>query len=83
MSRKPKFKPEIIRIKLNPEQAVLVCNCFDSGSSFATSTARYWDERHLTTWCTASKTRGSQQPCNSTTNIAHPRSNLEASTSSS
>ena len=31
MSRKPKFKPEIRRIKLNPEQAVLACNCHTGG----------------------------------------------------
>lgn len=28
MSKKPKFNPEITRIKLNPEQAVLSCICF-------------------------------------------------------
>ena len=27
MPRKPKFRPEIRRIKLNPEQAVLECVC--------------------------------------------------------
>lgn len=32
MSRKPKFKPEITRVKLNPEQAVLVCDCFTTGT---------------------------------------------------
>jgi hypothetical protein len=31
MSRKPKFRPEIRRIKLNPEQAVLTCSCYSSG----------------------------------------------------
>lgn len=31
MSRKPKFKPEVTRIKLNPEQAVLQCACYNSG----------------------------------------------------
>lgn len=31
MGRKPKFKPMITRIKLNPEQAVLTCNCFNAG----------------------------------------------------
>lgn len=31
MSRKPKFRPRITRIKLNPEQAVLVCNCALTG----------------------------------------------------
>lgn len=28
MSRKPKFNPEITRVKLNPEQAVLACPCW-------------------------------------------------------
>lgn len=27
MTRKPKFKPVITRVKLNPEQAVLWCAC--------------------------------------------------------
>lgn len=31
MSRKPKFKPEITRVKLNPEQAVLSCGCYNNG----------------------------------------------------
>ncbi|MBU1523554.1 MAG: hypothetical protein KKG50_02700, partial [Candidatus Omnitrophica bacterium] len=29
--RKMKFRPEITRVKLNPEQAVLTCNCFKIG----------------------------------------------------
>lgn len=28
MPRKPKFRPRINKIKLNPEQAVLVCDCY-------------------------------------------------------
>lgn len=28
MPRKPKFKPVITRVKLDPEQAVLSCNCY-------------------------------------------------------
>lgn len=28
MPKKPKFKPEITRVKLNPEQAVLACACY-------------------------------------------------------
>ncbi|MFC1674570.1 hypothetical protein ACFL1K_01555 [Candidatus Omnitrophota bacterium] len=28
MPRKPRFRPEIARIRLNPEQAVLACECF-------------------------------------------------------
>ena len=31
MGRKPKFRPKITRVKLNPEQAVLTCNCFSRG----------------------------------------------------
>lgn len=30
MSKKPKFKPEVTRIALNPEQAVLLCACYDT-----------------------------------------------------
>jgi hypothetical protein len=30
MSRKPKFRPEITRVKLNPEQAVLSCVCYNA-----------------------------------------------------
>lgn len=29
MQKKPKYKPEISRVKLSPEQAVLVCPCYD------------------------------------------------------
>ncbi len=28
MPKKPKFKPEVIRIILNPEQAILQCFCY-------------------------------------------------------
>ena len=35
MTRKPKFKPEITRVKLNPEQAVLFCACYNSGYTAA------------------------------------------------
>lgn len=31
MSKKLKFKPAVTRIKLNPEQAVLACNCWQGG----------------------------------------------------
>ena len=34
MSRKPKFRPVVTRVKLNPEQAVLACNCW-SGTKVA------------------------------------------------
>jgi len=39
MTRKRKFRPKIFRIKLNPEQAVLTCDCFDLTSHFITQTA--------------------------------------------
>jgi hypothetical protein len=32
MPKKPKFRPEITRVKLNPEQAVLSCSCDTIGS---------------------------------------------------
>ncbi len=31
MEKKPEFNPEVTRVKLNPEQAVLACDCFDTG----------------------------------------------------
>ena len=30
-AKKKKFKPVITQVKLNPEQAVLSCECYDSG----------------------------------------------------
>lgn len=36
MPKKTKFKPEIRRVELNPEQAVLSCNCY-TGSAQAGS----------------------------------------------
>jgi len=34
-TRKPKFRPVISRIKLNPEQAVLSCGCYEFGMVWA------------------------------------------------
>ena len=34
MASKPKFNPKITRVKLNPEQAVLSCSCYDGGQVF-------------------------------------------------
>ena len=31
MSKKPEFRPRITRVKLNPEQAVLRCDCYGEG----------------------------------------------------
>lgn len=33
MAGKPKFKPEVTRIRLNPEQAILLCICYNVGRS--------------------------------------------------
>lgn len=37
---KPKFNPIVTRIKLNPEQAVLSCACWDLGRYQAVTTNR-------------------------------------------
>jgi hypothetical protein len=31
MTKRKKFNPQITRVKLNPEQAVLACPCYDTG----------------------------------------------------
>lgn len=41
MSRKAKFKPEITRVKLNPEQAVLSCDCYNTG--YKEGGGAHWD----------------------------------------
>jgi len=41
MSKKPKFKPTITRVKLNPEQAVLTCGCYSTGQH-AWGGDKYW-----------------------------------------
>ncbi|MCD6134700.1 MAG: hypothetical protein J7J25_04245 [Candidatus Omnitrophica bacterium] len=42
MGRKPKFRPRVTRIKLNPEQAVLWCTCYWAGRTIhATPGGRY------------------------------------------
>ncbi|MBN1492822.1 MAG: hypothetical protein JW938_01595 [Candidatus Omnitrophica bacterium] len=53
MAKKPKFKPEITRVKLNPEQAVLACTCMAIGMQW---THRSWIahssyiDRAMCTW---------------------------------
>ena len=47
MGRKPKFRPVITRVKLNPEQAVLSCSCYSMGYNWSTTQAggantAYW-----------------------------------------
>jgi len=41
MSRKPRFKLLIKRVRLNPEQAVLTCNCFWVGAQLIMAPAHY------------------------------------------
>ena len=40
MTKKPKFKPKICRLMLNPEQAVLACSCYSAG--YCSSRNSYW-----------------------------------------
>ena len=49
MGRKPKFRPEIRRVKLNPEQAVLMCSCFDYKDRYTTGlvTGHYAVSAHI------------------------------------
>ncbi|MCM8820170.1 MAG: hypothetical protein NC925_05180 [Candidatus Omnitrophica bacterium] len=37
---KPKFTPKITQIKLNPEQAVLICSCYSAGRVIANTGTR-------------------------------------------
>jgi hypothetical protein len=57
MSRKPKFKPRITRVKLNPEQAVLQCDCFDRGWWMAQSPYNYFLVA-FGTWGSCQATKG-------------------------
>lgn len=34
MGKKPEFKPKVTKIKLNPEQAVLSCDCYSDGNKY-------------------------------------------------
>ncbi len=58
MSRKPKFKPEITRVKLNPEQAVLACSCYDRGmASSASGTDTNYCRSNMRGWAKSSGAR--------------------------
>ncbi len=41
MPKKTKFKPRITRIKLNPEQAVLMCECYLVGKKYVGPGSNY------------------------------------------
>lgn len=51
MPRKPKFRPEIRRIKLNPEQAVLQCNCWNTNHHWKSSNHRDFGSMSPVTVC--------------------------------
>jgi hypothetical protein len=51
MAKKPKFKPVITRVKLNPEQAVLACACYSTGKTYIS----YVGDRY-TSYCDAGRT---------------------------
>lgn len=62
MVRKPKFRPVITRVKLNPEQAVLSCMCFygaGAGHPFTNS----WPAFTIIV-CGGNRTGGTAPMCN-------------------
>ena len=36
--KKARFKPQVSRVKLDPEQAVLLCDCYNSGERWMLTT---------------------------------------------
>ncbi|MFH1413697.1 MAG: hypothetical protein ABIG56_02510 [Candidatus Omnitrophota bacterium] len=40
--KKPRFKPRIARVKLNPEQTVLTCTCYQPGPLGAYEVVENW-----------------------------------------
>ena len=48
MRKKKKFKPVITRVRLNPEQAVLSCDCYQYGwKDTNTKEAAYYDRCNI------------------------------------
>lgn len=62
MSKKHEFKPEISRITLNPEQAVLSCDCYSYGQKAVTSLPHYWTFAERQGACSG-KSRGNWAAC--------------------
>jgi hypothetical protein len=70
MPKKPKFKPRITVVKLNPEQAVLTCNCYSEGlrgSGYSEPEPSLW---HNFTLCVAGGKTLNYSPYNSNTSAA-------------
>lgn len=58
MPRKPRFKPEIRRVKLNPEQAVLACACVTTNNR-PSGVGGYWPPGSVIGNACSTATRGS------------------------
>lgn len=57
MSKKPKFNPEVNRIKLDPEQAVLTCNCYTNGDNYNWGGNQNYIDQPASNYCVAGATR--------------------------
>ncbi len=75
MPKKLRFKPVINRIKLNPEQAVLACECYGTAGGYWTGATRRAPSSQVT-MCDAEAKPGTQTtkygalaPCTSGANI--------------
>jgi hypothetical protein len=51
MSRKLKFKPKITQVKLNPEQAVLACVCYNQNYDYQNTTKAKYSTGESKTLC--------------------------------
>jgi hypothetical protein len=51
MKPKPRFNPVITRVKLNPEQAILACACWMSGSYASSGTRNTTSTRNSANFC--------------------------------
>jgi len=75
MGRKPKFKPIITRVKLNPEQAVLSCDCWTQLTRWLATNYTARSGSRLTQYCTGTaKQYANTYPCNATGGLAYYRS---------
>ncbi|MFH1191660.1 MAG: hypothetical protein V1670_05645 [Candidatus Omnitrophota bacterium] len=59
MPKKPKFKPVITRVKLNPEQAVLSCTCYQDGGRTLPAGGGGWHRGGVSWFCGIGGNRGS------------------------
>ena len=82
MPRKPKFRPEITRIRLNPEQAVLTCECY-RGDLYYLNTQQWDGVTYTSTWlCRHNEKLSGRNKCvaaGSVTGIRNEAANIGAS----